>query len=128
MAYDKSSGISFLAETITGRIKKEAEQPIFMEFGTIDENYNLQTDTFPELIPKTDYLVCRSLMIGEEGKELSKIEGGKHSGHTGGEGNHSHVIPIPETLRKLMPNDRVLVLWLEAEAVVVDIVLSAEEL
>lgn len=128
MAYDKNAGISQLAQVVTGRMKKESVQPTSIEFGTITSGYHLQTDSFPDLIPKTDYMVCRSLTVGKSGKEWFQVDGGSHGGHESGNGTHKHVIPVPEVLDQLKPGDRVLVLWMDAEAVVIDVVVPADSL
>ena len=112
---EQNKGAYRLAIMLRTQMQKQAEQPIMMEFGEIDSDYNLKTDTFSEVIPKADYLVCRSFAIGEEGKELVKTEG-------------KDIVPIPSSLRKLMPGDQVLVLWIGADAIVVDILLPATEL
>ena len=44
------------------------------------------------------------------------------------EGAHQHHVLIPEKMRRLKPGDRVLVAWVQSEAVVVDIICPAEDL
>lgn len=110
--YEKNKGSYRLATVLKKQMQRQSEQPVLIEIGEIDASYNLKTDTFSELIPKTDYLICRSLVIGEEGKELVKTE-------------ENDIVPVPAILRKLMPGDRVLVAWIGADAIVVDILLPA---
>lgn len=43
----------------------------------------------------------------------------------GSEGAHQHHVLVPEKMRSLKPGDRVLVAWVQNEAVVVDIVVSS---
>lgn len=45
---------------------------------------------------------------------------GEHS--HGSAGSHSHSVTVPEKLRSLKPGDRVLVAWVQSDAVVVDII------
>lgn len=53
----------------------------------------------------------------------------KNSAGSGGdEGAHQHHVLIPEKMRSLKPGDRVLVAWVQSEAVVVDIICPAEDL
>lgn len=53
----------------------------------------------------------------------------KNSAGSGGdEGAHQHHVLIPEKMRRLKPGDRVLVAWVQSEAVVVDIICPAEDL
>lgn len=50
------------------------------------------------------------------------------AGSGGDEGAHQHHVLIPEKMRSLKPGDRVLVAWVQSEAVVVDIICPAEDL
>lgn len=50
------------------------------------------------------------------------------AGSGGPEGAHQHHVLIPEKMRRLKPGDRVLVAWVQSEAVVVDIICPAEDL
>ena len=50
------------------------------------------------------------------------------AGSGGDEGAHQHHVLIPEKMRRLKPGDRVLVAWVQSEAVVVDIICPAEDL
>ena len=47
------------------------------------------------------------------------------AGSGGSEGAHQHHVLIPEKMRSLKPGDRVLVAWVQNEAVVIDIVVSS---
>lgn len=51
-----------------------------------------------------------------------------NAGSGGPEGAHQHHVLIPEKMRRLKPGDRVLVAWVQSEAVVVDIICPAEDL
>lgn len=126
MAYDKSPGASRLARVISNRMKNEMESPLTIDFGRIQANGSLLTDTFPVPIPKGEYAVCRHLTLGQTGSGLAQVSGGMHS-HDGGVegGGHTHVVPVPEKMRGIAPGDRVLVAWVQSEAVVVDIVTNA---
>lgn len=46
------------------------------------------------------------------------ISGGSHGGHEGGNGSHTHTAKPPQ----IKPGDRVLVAWVQNEAVVIDVV------
>lgn len=60
-----------------------------------------------------DYFVCRSLTMGEMGEKWIETEG-------------KDIVPLPENLQKLKGGDRVLVLWIGSDAVVVDIILETD--
>lgn len=47
------------------------------------------------------------------------------AGSGGSEGAHQHHVLVPEKMRSLKPGDRVLVAWVQNEAVVIDIVVSS---
>ena len=126
MAYEGNPGTNKLANVLAGRMKKESESPLVLDFGEIQANGSLITNTFPVPIPKGDYSVLRQLALGFTGEKLTITkDDGKHGGHTSGDGIHSHIVLIPEKMRSIRPGDRVLVAWVQYEAVVVDIVMSS---
>ncbi len=112
MAFDENAGISSLAAVLRNRMKRESTSPPVLDFGEIQENGSLLADTFPEPIPKGDYSVCRQLTLGMEGEQLAKTD----------EDPPEHTVTVPEKMRGLLPGDRVLVAWVQDEAVVIDII------
>ncbi len=122
MSFDDSSGMNKLAGVLSTRMRIENEQPLVLDFGGIQPNGSLLTNTYPQPIPKGAYSVCRHLTLGAEGDELSSAEGGEHGGHDSGDGSHTHMVKVPEKMRSLLPGDRVLVAWVENDAVVIDII------
>ena len=119
MAFDNHAGANKLARTLSNRMKNESKSSLVLDFGSINSDYSLTTNTFPVKIPKKDYTVCRHI----SGMSLG-TSGGSHGGHEYGDGRHSHSIPVPN----LKPGDRVLVAWIQSEAVVVDVIVSASSL
>lgn len=119
MVFDNHAGANKLARTLSNRMKNESKSSLVLDFGSINSDYSLTTNTFPVKIPKKDYTVCRHI----SGMSLG-TSGGSHGGHEYGDGSHSHSIPVP----KLKPGDRVLVAWIQSEAVVVDVIVSASSL
>lgn len=136
MSFEGNQGTNRLANVLTGRMRKENESPLVLDFGEIQEDGSLITNTFPVSIPKGDYTICRQLTLGEVGEVLATIkdgghshDGGEHGGHVNGNGihshsggSHNHSMEIPEKMRSAGPGDRVLVAWVQNEAVVIDIV------
>lgn len=110
-----NAGIGKLARTLDRRMSEHQEGRFEPDFGLIQSDYSLVTDTFPVSIARADYSVCRSL----SGISLA---GGIHSGHNSGNGTHTHSLP------RLNPGDRVLVIWVNGEAVVVDVILRGNSL
>ncbi|MBR1744363.1 MAG: hypothetical protein IJ733_21390 [Lachnospiraceae bacterium] len=115
MAFDENSGINKMANVLSQRMKKENASPLVLDFGEIKKNGSLVTNTFPVAIPKGSYSVCRQLTLGETGKKLT----------TTSEDPPEHKVIIPEKMRSVQPGDRVLVAWVQNEAVVIDIITSS---
>lgn len=119
MAFDENRGINKMANVLTKRMKKEGESPLVLDFGEIQSNGSLVTNTFPVPIPKGDYSVCRH--IG--GLSFTISEGG-HPGHENqahNTGEHIHTVEPPV----IKPGDRVLVAWVQNDAVVIDVITSS---
>ena len=131
-----NKGVNHLAQVLAGQSKKDQDRnsALVLDFGEIMDDYSLQTNTFSIPIPVEDYHVCRQLTLGKTGDILAKTQAigspgsGEHN-HTviNLTGVHDHVL-IPEKMRRLKPGDRVLVAWVQSEAVVVDIICPAEDL
>lgn len=112
MGFDKNTGVNKLANVLSRRMEKEKESPLCLDFGEIQENGSLLTDTFPVPIPKGQYSVLRSLTFGKTGECFTCTS----------EEPPQHTILIPETMRSITAGDRVLVAWVQNEAVVIDLV------
>lgn len=116
--FDGNTGTSKLATVLSQRMKKENESPLVLDFGEIQANNSLVTNNFPLPIPKGDYSVCRHV-----GSLSFTISEGGHTGHEGQTqtyhtGVHMHTVKPPS----IKPGDRVLVAWVQSEAVVVDVI------
>lgn len=101
--FDGHPGTSKLALVLSHRMKRENESPLVLDFGEIQANGSLITNTFPVPIPKGDYSVCRHV--------------GSLSFSISGE-DHTHTVKPPS----IKPGDRVLVAWVQSEAAVIDII------
>lgn len=69
-------GASKLGKVLAQRMSKQSESPLVLDYGSIEADYSLKTNTFPLPIPKSDYTVCRH--VG--GLSLG-TNGGEHGGH-----------------------------------------------
>lgn len=143
MAFDSNPGTSKLANVLAGRMRKEGDAPLVLDFGEIQANGSLITNTFQTPIPKGDYSVLRQLTLGEadsyftettEEPELNiplKLESSAlESSELESEESiiipsHQHNVVLPQKLRSLTTGDRVLVAWVQNEAVVIDIVMRS---
>ena len=116
--FDGHPGTSKLATVLSQRMKRENESPLVLDFGEIQGNGSLVTNTFPVSIPKGEYSVCRHV-----GGLSFVIDKGSHEGHINQTdkyhtGSHTHTVEPP--VIKL--GDRVLVAWVQNEAVVIDVI------
>lgn len=141
--------MSKFAGVLRGMVENAADVSPVFDFGTIQSDGSLLTNRFPIPIPKTDYLVLRC--AGLPNSEVVKTEGHTHtltSGNvsvsvgSGGSPSHSHgasgslsgstgsstdkVNIARASQAHIKPGDRVLVAWVDNDAVVLDVVLSAE--
>lgn len=119
-------GMSKLARVLQRRIAddRNAHSNLVLDFGVIGSDYSLRTNTYPIAIPKSDYLVLRQLTLGNTGSILTQTQtAGKP-----GEGTHSHGVLIPESMCWLKPGDRVLVAWVQHDAIVLGIIKPATDI
>ena len=125
-----NKGVNGLARVFVGEIdrRRSKDSALVLDFGEIMDDYSLQTNTFSIPIPVEDYHVCRQLTLGKTGDILAKTQAIGSPGSGGDEGAHQHHVLIPEKMRRLKPGDRVLVAWVQSEAVVMDIICPAEDL
>lgn len=54
-------GINKLGVLLKGQMNQMSEKPLILDFGTIQEDYSLLTNTYTIPIPITDYTICRSV-------------------------------------------------------------------
>ena len=114
-----NEGVNRLARVIQDRVKDLGDEPPFLDFGTIQADMSLLTNMLPISIPRTDYVVCRSVTWGVLGSVLFETQPG------GTEEPHTHEILTDEKRRGLQPGDRVLVAWVGDDACVIDLILPA---
>jgi len=145
------AGANALTGTLHGMIKGMSNKPPVIDFGKINGDYSLSTNHFPKPIPKDSYSVCRSVIYSPayplsedvmgrpqrlpKGTKI-QVEDGAHIHACGSpfcpwpmpSGQHWHWTELPVKMRRLKPGDRVLVAWVDNEAVVIDIVFDAKYL
>lgn len=90
-------GISHLTRVIRQAAKTTQSDDLLLDFGEIAADYSLHSNELTFSIPKSDYLICRSLF------------------------------GVSDPEKKVKPGDRVLIAWVGSDAVVVDIIMEAEE-
>lgn len=92
------------------KMRQISDKPNVLDFGSILPDFSLQTNSFPVPIPKGDYFVCRMAALPDKDNWAM----------TETAGSHSHQVALPDSLIPLRPGDRVLVAWVEDDAVVID--------
>ena len=112
--FDGHPGTAKLAQVLDRRTSQKTESPLTLDFGEILANGSLKTNTFPVPIPKGDYTICRLAA----GLTLSTSEQSWLNKAPSGVPLHSHSVTIPE----VKAGDRVLVAWIQSEAVVIDVI------
>lgn len=120
-------GINAFANSIGKIANDAANKPPNIDLGIIQGDYSLKLDSLGVPIPKGGYSVCRAVTY-DPGIPLTQSYNDGAHGHpdAGYGGSHTHNIRLPEKMYWIRPGDRVLVVIVGNEAIVVDIVLSSE--
>ena len=138
-----SNPIEDLGKIMDERMKStvRGNTGIVAELGIININMSLSVSSLGNAIPKGDYMI--SLHLQNSAMELNtsestadtdtvslttdtaddhdhSIQGHKHTVNA-----HRHKVTLPNKLRGLKAGDRVLVVWVGTEPVVVDILISS---
>lgn len=111
------------------------------ELGIINGDWSLSVSSLSNPIPKGEYMVTLHLQTENTGGTLTEtaVDGTHSHGPSGGhsqyqgsgvhshtnEGPHKHVVLVGGTIRGVQPGDRVLVVWVGTEPIVVDIVVNS---
>lgn len=103
---DNSPGISRLASIMLSLAKDNETGSPVIDFGVVQRDGSLLTNAYPIAIPQTDYLVCRSCVLPNT-EIVDKVNVARPS------------------QRCLKSGDRVLVVWVHNDAVVIDIIKPA---
>lgn len=137
-----AEGVSKLAQVIADRIAVQTERHDELELGIIQDDMSLKLDKFNIPIPKSEYLVCRSLTLknpitktvsgqgthphGPSGEHSQYSGTGIHS-HPETEGAHVHDVICPPELMELKAGDRVLIAWVNngTDPIVIDVVVNS---
>lgn len=127
-----TSGANSLTNTLTGMMKSLGDKPAVIDIGIINSDYSLTTNGFSKPIPQDQYSVCRSLLYDPRVPLTETYKDGEHTHACGGpcewsspSGAHVHQVKLPLKMRWLKPGDKVLVAWVQNEAIVIDIIYSA---
>lgn len=132
MAFDENSGINKLANVLSARMKKEGASPLVLDFGEILANGSLLTNTFPVPIPKGEYSICRDVTDYETKCTVEWYT--EYTARRPSEPypfeSHRHPIEGKKKIiihEALKAGDRVLVAWVQNEAVVIDVIVKVKD-
>lgn len=113
----ENDGYNDLAKVIHGRILKTAQDSdahMAIDFGQIQSDGSLRTNSFPVGIPAGGYLVCGNLLGIECTGGTTIVEG-----HT-----HGVSARYPQRIGR---GSRVLVVWVGNDPIVIDVIHEASE-
>lgn len=122
MAYDSNKGAAKLAQVLQNRMEHVVDQPVTLDFGTINDDLSLSCNQFGKPIPVSDYQVVENWWgydIKTHDPNPAHIEGP----HGEGWQSEEKMWWTPYLKR----GDRVLVAWVGAEAVVLGRLKNAED-
>lgn len=103
MENESNEGMNKLAGVLQKRTKQIADKPSVIDVGEIQEDLSLLCNKFPLPIPQSDYMVCRSVLLGAvddilyRTQEVGKDNSGLHYHDLIVTGNHSHTTATPCT-------------------------------
>lgn len=119
-------GINNLTNVLNGMMSAKMDTPPVLDFGIINADYSLTTNSFRQPIPKNEYSVCRSVTYNPKVPLTETYNDGSH-GHPDASppGTHTHKVKLPEKMYWIQPGDEVLVAWVNHEAVIIDIIYNA---
>ena len=127
MSKKGNPGINKLANVLQSQIAGASEQELPLDFGIINADYSLTTNTFPLPIPKNEYSVCRAITYDPSVPRTETYRDGEHSQPDAGYGGaHINQVRLPEKMYWIRPGDKVLVAWVQNEPIIIDIVYSGD--
>lgn len=120
-----NKGVSALASVLQLRTKELASTPTSLDVGEIQRDMSLLLNHFPVPIPQSDYMVCRSVALGNVGDILYRTQVEPKANHC----DHVHDTLVGPKMRWLQSGDRVLVAWFGTDNVcVIDLIYPATEI
>ncbi len=127
MSEKGNPGVNKLTNVFNGMIEAKNDKPPVLDFGIINADYSLTTNSFRQPIPKDEYSVCRSVTYNPKIPLTETYDDGEHEHPeaTPPNSTHTHKVKLPEKMAWLTPGDEGLVAWINEEAVVIDIVYNA---
>ncbi len=112
------NNLTALGELLSAQMQRiqSAGTPQLVEFGVIQDDLSLRVDSLKDEIPKGEYLLNLLLTGLTGGSLVSSVDG-----------THPHRHTLPASLRGIRPSDRVLVLWVGNQPVVLAILAISKD-
>lgn len=111
-------GIEKLAAAVDARIRERTEggkeSALLFDFADVLEDFSLRPNAFPVIIPLKDYTACKNAGKHHYGCQACVDANLKHCGWD---------LPPPPQIK---PGDRVLIVWVREQPVVIDVVTRGE--
>lgn len=122
-----TAGANSLTNMLAAMMRGIADKPPQLDFGIINSDYSLTTNSFPCPIPKEKYSVCRQLLYDPKVPLTETYVDGEH-GHPDASppGLHFHEVRLPKKMYWVRPGQKVLVAIIQNEFIVIDIVYDAK--
>lgn len=116
---DNSPGVSKLAAAMRNISEGTRDNSLIIDYGVIQADKSLLTNSYPIAVPRSDYLICRHLK--SRSVSASTVSLGADDDES-----HAHSITI-NTREQIKVGDRVLVVWVHNDPIVVDVILEAKD-
>ncbi|WP_339622381.1 hypothetical protein [Eubacterium sp.] len=113
----ENEGYAQLAKVLQNRVASaivDSDANMAIDFGAIQADGSLTTNSLPTPIPSGSYLICGNLLSVSCGGGTSTIQG------------HSHSVSV-DTPQRIKRGTRVLVVWVGNDPVVIDVIHPASE-
>lgn len=123
-----NTGANALTNTLARMMRgiANAASKTQIDFGIINPDYSLTTNSFPVPIPPNGYSVCRSLLYDPSVPLTQTYVDGEHEHPDASPpGVHWHDVKLPRKMYWVRPGQKVLVAIVQNEFIVVDIVYDA---
>lgn len=113
-------GIEMLAAVVDERIREWSEGRdegmLLFDFADVLEDFSLKPNVFPDLIPLKDYTACKNAGKHHYGCQACVDANLKHCGWD------------PPPPPQIKPGDRVLIVWVQKQPVVIDVITRGEKI
>ena len=116
----QGKGMEMLASSVDDRIKDRVEgkqeSMLLFDFADVLEDFSLRPNTYPVIIPLEGYTACKNAGKHHYGCQACMDANLKHCGWE------------PPPPPQIKPGDRVLIVWVQKQPVLIDVVTRGENI